>query len=400
MNATVNVLCYKSKTLANGEHPLMLRVCKDGKKKYISIGISVNPKYWDFEKGRPKRNCPEREKIENVISTHLKKYQQQILTFQVEDKDYSAQSLITFNHKQVTKKTVKEFYEQLLTSMENDEQLGNWRIYVSSYNSLLKFTKKKLDIYFSDIDVTWLNNYEKWLRKRENKDTTLSIQFRTLRAAYNKAIDEGIVNESYYPFKKYKVSKFDTSTNKRAISKKDIQKIMNIALKGNELNFARDIFVFSYLCGGINFVDIAHLKDSNIVEEQLIYLRQKTGKQIKLKILPEALDIINKYKRSNDYLFPILNDEAYPTKKKKQTRIHYVLDKINQRLKEIAQLINLNVDITTYVARHSFATVLRRSGVNVGIISESLGHTDLKTTQIYLDSFENEQIDEAMSNLL
>ena len=228
----------------------------------------------------------------------------------------------------------------------------------------------------------------------------MSIQFRTLRAAYNKAIDEGIVNESYYPFKKYKVSKFDTSTNKRAISKKDIQKIMNIALKGNELNFARDIFVFSYLCGGINFVDIAHLKDSNIVEEQLIYLRQKTGKQIKLKILPEALDIINKYKRSNDYLFPILNDEAYPTKKKKQTRIHYVLDKINQRLKEIAQLINLNVDITTYVARHSFATVLRRSGVNVGIISESLGHTDLKTTQIYLDSFENEQIDEAMSNLL
>ena len=122
---------------------------------------------------------------------------------------------------------------------------------------------------------------------------------------------------------------------------------------------------------------------------------------IKLGLSNAALRIIERYSSdSHGYLFPILNVEIHKTALQKQNRIHKILSKVNSNLKLIAIQLGLNTNLTTYVARHSFATVLKKSGVNIALISEALGHSDLATTQIYLDSFDNEQIDDAMKNLL
>ena len=110
--------------------------------------------------------------------------------------------------------------------------------------------------------------------------------------------------------------------------------------------------------------------------------------------------IINKYKNENsEYLFPILTS-YHKTEIQVANRLHKVLAKLNKHLKEIGLVLNLSIPLTTYVARHSYATVLKRAGVSTSIISESLGHSSERITQIYLDSFNNEQIDEAMSHLL
>ena len=120
--------------------------------------------------------------------------------------------------------------------------------------------------------------------------------------------------------------------------------------------------------------------------------------------MPQALQIIQKYSTpehdEQDYIFPILDRKIHKTAQQQHNRIHKVLAKVNSRLKELGQMAGIQTPLTTYVARHTYATVLKRSGVNIAIISESLGHSDLSTTQIYLDSFENDQIDEAMKNLL
>lgn len=402
MNATVNVVCYKSKTLSNGENPLMLRICKDGKKKYQSLKISINPQFWDFEKDKPKRNCPNREFIEELISSSIEKVRKQILELNAGGKDYSAQSLLVSDDQQKVIRTVGDFYKKLLSEMELSDKYGNWRIYKSSYNSLNKFTNNKLDLLFSEIDVLWLNKYEQWQRKNGNKDTTISVQFRTLRAVFNKAVEAKSLNKAYYPFDDYKVSKFDITTQKRAISKEDINKIVAVKLDDKKLKFARDIFVFSYLCGGISFIDIAKLKESNIIDGCLVYRRNKTNKPINLKLLPEAQNILNHYSqgRTNNYLFPILEVNNHLTEKQRKMRVHNLLYRVDKRLQTIAGLAEVNTHITTYVARHSFATVLKRSGVSTAIISESLGHSSEKVTRIYLDSFENSQISEAMMNLL
>ena len=404
MNATINVVCYKWKTLANGEYPLMLRICKDGKKKYQSLGISVLPRYWDFTRNKPKPNCPNKEYIQKIILNKQTELQQRMLEFNSEQKEYTTTTLLNDENKRFELKTVCQFYQELIEQCKSNDKCGNRLIYKGSYNSLKVFTKNQLDIPFSAIDVSWLNKYEKWLRSKGNKETTMSLMFRTLRSAYNKAIKAKCARKSDYPFDEYKINKFDTKTQKRAIAKTEVLKftkeVDNIG-KRQYVQLSKDIFIFSYLCGGINFTDIANLTKANITNGRIHYIRQKTGKLIKLGISEEAIQIIKKYEsESKGYLFPILNANIHKTPLQKQNRIHKMLGKINKNLKLIAAQLNVDANMTTYVARHSFASVLKKSGVSIALISEALGHSDLSTTQVYLDSFDNEQIDAAMQNLL
>ena len=405
MNATITVVCYKSKTLSNGEHPLMLRICKDGKKKYQSLGVSIKANQWDFARERPKPTCPNKEYILKLILDKQAELQQRMLELNTEQKEYTTTTLLHDEHRKFELKTVKQFYQELIEQYMANEKCGNRLIYKSSYNSINVFTNGNLEIPFSAIDVAWLNKYEKWLRSKGNKETTMSLMFRTLRSAYNKAIESKCARKSDYPFTDYRISKFDVSTEKRAIAKADVLKFSTDARpigKQQYVQLSKDIFIFSYLCSGINFTDIANLTKDNIIEgKRLHYIRQKTGKLIKLGLSEEALQIIRRYAvESKGYLFPILNTQLHKTPLQKQNRIHKMLGKVNKNLKLLAAQFGVEANLTTYVARHSFASVLKKSGVNIALISEALGHSDLTTTQIYLDSFDNEQIDAAMKNLL
>lgn len=404
MNATINVVCYKWKVLANGECPLMLRVAKNQKRTMKSLGISVNPKHWDFVKNKPKPSCPNKQQIQKIILAKQAELQDRIMEYNVEQKSYTGTTLLNAESNKFQLKTVETFYKELIEEFAVDNKCGNRLIYKSSYNSLLKFTKGKLDIPFCEIDIDWLKKYEKWMRSKNNRETTISLQFRTLRSAYNKAIQAKCARKSDYPFDDYKINKFDTSTQKRAIAKTEVlkftQEVQDLG-KRQYVQLSKDIFVFSYLCGGINFTDIANLTKANIIEGRLHYIRQKTGKKIKIGIPDEAMKIIEKYApESKGYIFPILDKKIHKTPLQKQNRIHKILAKVNKNLKLIAAQLGIETNMTTYVARHSFASVLKKSGVNIALISEALGHSDLATTQIYLDSFDNEQVDEAMKNLL
>lgn len=407
MNATVNAVCYTSKTLKNGEHPILLRICKQGKKKYISLGISVQEKHWDFKKNTPKANCPNKENIKKIILDKQTEYQNQILEFKTSQKEYTATTLIESTRKISKNKTVDEFYKDLIAYYKNINKVGNASIYRNSFNSIKSFKRTdNLDFLFSEIDLEWLNQYEKWLISRKNAETTMSLLFRTLRSTYNKAIEQKIVRKDPYPFNSFKMSKFSVKTRKRAISKEDIKKVIefDITEETEMMQLSRDIFVFSYLQSGINLTDIANLKYENITDNRLQYIRQKTNRFINIPLQEEALKILQKYYYPeailNDYVFPILNRKVHITGMQKFNRIHKIMGKVNINLKKIAEIVNIDANLTTYVARHTYATVLKRSGVNTSIISESLGHSSEKVTQIYLDSFENSQIDEAMKNLL
>lgn len=166
------------------------------------------------------------------------------------------------------------------------------------------------------------------------------------------------------------------------------------------MNFPIDLFAFTYYMGGINFVDIAYLTRDNIVDGRLVYTRRKTGKLIKLPLQLQSIELIEKYSKTNSpYLFPILST-FHKTELQRANRVHKVIGKVNQRLKEIGQALEIPIDLTTYVARHSQATIMKKAGVSTSIIRELMGHSSEKVTQIYLDSFSNEQIDDAMKNLL
>ena len=197
---------------------------------------------------------------------------------------------------------------------------------------------------------------------------------------------------------------------KRAISKEDIKRIIELDLRtvttyhSPYLSLGRDLFLFSYLSCGINLTDMARIRYCDIFEGRLSYHRQKTGKLISFQLQPMALEIIEKYRkpeaRQDDYVFPILDRRIHKTAIQIRDKVRKANKAANKALHRIGEQLGIPIDLTTYVARHSYATVLKRSGVSTAIISESLGHSSEKVTQIYLDSFENSQIDEAMKNLL
>ena len=409
MNTYLDVVCYRSKILADGTSPIMLRLTKDGKRKYISLHLSANQSQWDFKKNSPKRNCPDCDAILAVIESKSRQYREQITQFKVEGKDYTLETLVQRVENPVRQMNFGEYLDNLVSVLKAENRYGYARNIVELKASVLHF-RKTLDFYFSDIDLRWLRDYELYLRGKGNKANTIGIRFRALRMLYNRAITDRVVKRDSYPFDDFKVSEFHEQTMKRAISKEDIKRIMSLELRtvttyhSPYLSLGRDLFLFSYLSCGINLTDMARLRYCDVFEGRLSYHRQKTGRLISFQLQPMALEIIEKYRKPeatpNDYVFPILDRKVHKTEMQKREKIHKAMKATNKALRRIGEQLGIPIDLTTYVARHSYATVLKRSGVSTAIISESLGHSSEKVTQIYLDSFENSQIDEAMKNLL
>ncbi len=410
MNTTIEAVLYTSKTLSNGQHPIMLRLTKNRKRKYISLHISLTPQYWDAEKCKPRRNCPDKERIEALIQQKTQELQSQVMDFKTNDKEYTLNTLVEKASHKVVRQTVEEYLNDYINRLLAEKRIGNAKTFQELRTSLTKFCCS-LDFYFIDIDTEWLKRYEQWLRvERHYSENSIGIRFRSLRVLYNSAIADGLIRKADYPFDTFKVSKFKEATAKRSLTKEDIRRIMDCEVQMLTkypkpfLHLAKDLFLFSYLSCGINLTDILHIRHADIVDGRLVINRQKTGKLLSFQLQPAALDIIDKYRRRNahpqDYIFPVLRRSVHITAQQQYARVQRTNKRVNRYLKLIGEHLHLPIALTTYVARHSFATVLKRSGVSTAIISESLGHSSEKITQIYLDSFENSQIDAAMAHLL
>lgn len=377
----------------------MLRVTKDRKRKYVSLGISVNLENWDFSKNQPKAECPNREYIELLIADKLKEYSAKIVELKATNQEFTSTTLVEkVCVNRVNRKTVGDLFKAHINSLTSSGRKSYALSIKQLYNSLIEFNGH-LDIPFAEMDIAWLRRYEAFLRRMGLAENTIGIRFRTLCSIYNVAIEEDAVSAELYPFKKLKVSKLHQETAKRALSKEDIERVLSYKSTNRYMRFPIDIFAFTYYCGGINFVDIAHLTKANIMDGRLIYKRQKTKKLIKIPLQPQAVALIEKYSSDDSqYLFPILSD-FHKTDIQQANRIHKVISKVNERLKQIGELLNLPIPLTTYVARHSQATVMKRAGVSTAVIREIMGHSSERVTQIYLDSFDNEQVDNALKSL-
>ena len=267
------------------------------------------------------------------------------------------------------------------------------KMYISTLQSFLLFNKGK-DIKLKELDANTLQSYQRYLIRKGLVRNTISFYMRILRSAYNKAIDKELV-----PIQQQfrHVCTTIEKTKKRAIPIKDIKRINKLRLKkSNMLDFARDIFMFSFYTRGMSFIDIANLRKENIKDGYLIYHRQKTGQTLKIKIEPCMEAIILKYESSSPFLFPIYRKYGKDRYKEYQSKLTVV----NRNLKTVGKLADIDVPLTMYVARHSWATGAKEADVPIAVISEALGHESVRTTQVYLASFERSRIDEVNRMIL
>lgn len=405
MSISIKIVQRKDKTSKSNAAPIHIRFTLKGKVRYLATGIVLPIDAWDDSEQHIVSTYPDSEVLQMQITAKRLEIEKKIQRLEALDTEVNFDTLFGQKSRYLNC-AVSEYFQQQIDYLKNIGKVGSAVKYTSCKHLLEQcgLGKKRFD----QMDLQYLQDFEAFLIHKGNTSNSIATKFSVLRAVYNKAVRHKVFAETENPFKQYNVGRFWKPTRKRAITKEEVHRIQSLELPAStevySTAFARDIFLFSYCVAGINFKDIATLRYVDIQNGRIYYQRHKTGKELNSPILPQTREILGRYSKSDaspeDYIFPILDRHIHKSEQQICNRVHKVIGHVNANLKRIAEMAGLKVNLTTYVARHTFATVLKRSGVNIAIISESLGHSDLETTQIYLDSFENSQIDEAMKNLL
>lgn len=291
------------------------------------------------------------------------------------------------------KPTFSRFMEEIIAQLKLLGKQQTAANYITTCNSFMRFCKSQ-DIRFDSIDTNLMMGYEAYLKRSGIAMNTISFYMRIMRAVYNRAVDSGLT-EQRHPFKR--VYTGIDKTVKRAITLNDIKRIKQLDLSSKPtLDFARDMFLFSFYTRGMSFIDMAYLKKSDLKNGILTYRRRKTGQQLFIKWEKYMQDIINKSSTNpTDYLLPIIKTATDEHRQYRNT-----LRLINNKLKKIAVMAGLPVNLTMYVSRHSWASIARNKHIPISIISEGMGHNSEATTQIYLASLDNTTIDKANEMIL
>ncbi|MDE6272024.1 MAG: site-specific integrase [Muribaculaceae bacterium] len=286
------------------------------------------------------------------------------------------------------------YMASIIRRLRQNGQLRTAETYQSALNSFRRFRNCK-DLRLADIESNTMQDYQAWLRSNDLTQNTISFYLRILRATYNRAVDEDLISDRR-PFRR--VYTGIDKTFKRALPLTVIKKIYRLDLSDSpELDFARDMFIISFMLRGMSFIDMAYLLKSDLCGGYITYRRSKTGQQLNIQWTSKMAAILSKYPENRSpYLLPIIRrDDINPRYAYKNMGYN-----INHNLKRIAKLLNIPIPLTLYVARHSWASAAQSKGIPLPLISEGLGHDNQVTTQIYLASLDTSAIDQANSLIL
>lgn len=411
-NTTIMIGAYTSivhdtRTIKkDNTYPVKLRLTYQREQKYYPLGISLATDDWDkITQTNPRKTLKDNKlffaKMEEKATIILKDMDQ--FSFEAFEKK--------FLNTAPSKKELFTLIQDYIDNLTGEERYTTAESYTSTLNSFTEYIKelKKNKLLVREITPEWLTNYEKWKIGKGTSPSTVGIYMRNLRAVLNLAIVEGNFLQENYPFGKRKYQIPASRNIKKALRIEDIRKVIEYVPKTDAEQKAKDIWVFSYLANGINMKDIALLQYKNIGQKNITFVRAKTERSTKkdlkpvvVPILPELKNIIDKWGLPNTtpetYVFGFVSKEDSAIQR--VANIKQATKTVNKYMKRIGTDLKLDLNLTTYVARHSYATVMKRSGAPIELISESLGHKDLVTTENYLDSFEDDIKRSYQENLL
>jgi integrase/recombinase XerD len=406
--ATAKIIRYISKKPDDGRNPILLQIIAERKVKKMSLGndFFCLGDQWDATKREFTRKFPNYKERNKTIKSLEVRAVSIIDDFLRTGKPFTFKSFEDiFRGSDKKAANVFDFFDELIKEMNEKGKIGNRNAYSNTKRSLKKFVPNT-KLVFSDIDYKFLTRFENQLLTTGCGESGVRFYMRTIKAVINTAIRRDCLSKELYPFKNqlnsdgYNFSHLKSTAQPRALSKADLDKIKNFSTSEEpHLNFAYKMFMFSYYSRGMNFLDMAELRKKDIYNNRINYNRSKTGKQFSINLGEPLKMIINEfYTEGSDFVFPILKN-THKTPQQMKDRINKMQNKVNQQLKEIAKILNIDVILTFYVARHSYATTLQRGNADVAKISEAMGHNDSSTTKAYLKRFENSEIDELDSLL-
>ena len=399
MITSVKLMLNKSRILNNGSYPLVFQVIHNRRKKLLYTGYRMKEEVFDESEGKIMNGVGstftatevvkmnrELRKMRNQIDIRIRQLERTREEFAVED-------ILTQNAFGTGK---SQFYllRYINAQIERKQELkkvGMAAAYKSTRSSLAKFIGRP-DVRMSEVDLAFVRRYEDFLYSNGSSGNTVSYYLRNLRSLYNQAVTDGYHPRGEYPFAKAQTR--PAKTVKRALSRTDMQNLADLNLENEpELEFTRDLYLFSFYAQGMAFVDIVLLKKTDICNGVLTYSRHKSKQLIRIVVTPQMQGVIDKYNTENEYLFPIISGEYASGYQK----YRLALGRINRHLKKIAVVADIKVPLTTYTARHTWATLARDYGAPISVISAGLGHTSEEMTRVYLKDFDVSMLNQVNS---
>lgn len=387
---SVSAMLDTRRTKSDGKCPVKIRVTHRRTRWYYPTGKDLTPEEWSaLSTTKARAMVSIRKDIESSY---------QIVRSAVEE--LTTAGAFTFDAlnnrlKGATSDTVNTAFRAKISAFNQQGQVGTATVYDTILKGIERFAGAHIP--FDAVTVSWLVRYAAFLQSEGKKQTTIAIHLRHLRAILNEARRQGIVKEAQYPFGRGRFEIQEGEGRKMALTLEQIGQIARYDDGSEATAKYRDYWLFLYLCNGINVADFVRLRYRDIVNGEICFVRQKTArttrtrKEIRVVVTDRMQAIIDRWGNPpapDRFIFPVLDGSEDAMRRKLKTQ--YLTRAINKRMATIGADLGIG-NISTYTARHSFATVLKRAGANIAYISESLGHNDLKTTENYLASFEREE---------
>lgn len=395
-------LKFRAHTNNTKEGALYFQVIHRRVVKQIKTGYRIYEYEWDKQANdivRTSLFSDARNEVLKIICDKVaweqRRLEQIIKSFENTGKPYKAGDIIKRYKESALDKT--SVFEYMRRQSERMKKLGRVRTgetYRQALSSFMRF-RNGVDLYFDMLSADMVEQYESYMRTNCLSRNTTSFYMRILRCIYNRAVDERLAVQTT-PFKR--VYTGVDKTAKRAITLKEIKRIKELDLTSTpDLDYTRDIFLFSFYLRGMSFIDLAYLRKKDLANGYITYIRKKTGQQLTIRWEKSMQDILNKYPENpTQYLLPIITRQDGTERQQYLNKTLFV----NRKLKQIARLANIATPLTMYVSRHSWASIAKSKNIPISIISEGMGHDNEETTRIYLSSIQTNQIDEANNLIL
>ncbi|RNL50111.1 tyrosine-type recombinase/integrase [Pedobacter jejuensis] len=415
--ANCNLYHDKRRSKKNDLYPIKIRITHERKSKFFETVFSADePEYAKILSGL--RLDAEQKKTKSKLNELLKKANDIIEDLEV----FNFETFTTRFKNTGDRNNLLDIIREKATSLKEEENFANSRLYFQSADLIERFNveqKKSKSLFVRDLTPDYLKAFQKWATGTnyiidKNKDkliktysvTTLNMYLTRIKAVVNSLVERGELHISKNPFGKGKYIIPKSRSAKRPLEHAEIMSIVNYQCADANEIFARDMFIFSYVANGMNFYDIFKLKWSDIKGDAFYFIRQKTStklpdKQIRVFLNPKIQSVIDAHgsrKLGNNYIFNVVPWGA--TKDVEQRKIRSSISTVNMKLKKIATSLGITSDISTYFARHTFATMMHDLGASINTIRDVIGHEDIKSTQSYIGSERTEKLREFQEKLI
>jgi site-specific recombinase XerD len=392
---------------ANGKYPVKLRVFIPSIRKQKLYPTSFEFTDDEFEKiwknVRPRSAYKDAQMRLKALELFANETADKLPYFTLEKFE-----LALYRKSHSNKGDLISLYQGTIEQYKSNNQIGTASNYELSLSSLLQFHGKNT-LHFSDISPQWLKDYERHMVNiKKRSRTTVGIYLRPLRAIFNTAIENGIISQDLYPFGRRKYTIPAPTSTKKALTNEQLKLLFEAEPNTPEQAKAKAFWFFSYSCNGMNFKDIANIRYQDIIGDTLQFRRAKTENTnnsqapVVVYLSDFSKKVIHEYGNANkspkNYIFNIVEHTSSPETMHKQLK--NFIRFINQHFSKFAYENGIEERVSTYWARHSFATQAIRTGASMEYVSEALSHSNLITTRNYFAGFEDEKKKEISKRML